>query len=83
MANNQAFWIKDAGGTSREMLSIHSDDHVIIALNAQGPIYLGYGASTDNPINIKVNGVDAANLTVGAADSGGTGYRVLRVPNGS
>lgn len=38
------------------------------------------GGSSDNPINIQVNGV-LKNITQGATDTGGAGFRVLRVPN--
>ena len=62
---------------------IFSDGGLILQSNngsLANAIVLDGGADAANPITVRVNGV-GKNVTQGATDSGGVGFRVLRVPN--
>jgi len=68
------------GTTLRNMVQVDNDGNIFVGYQAKYTV-LGYDSSYDNPVTIKVGGVDHCQVFRGAADSGGTGYRVLRVVN--
>jgi hypothetical protein len=79
--NNTAYFCKDSGGTGRVMIGLGSDDNLAIGTSVPGSVNIGYNSGVSSPILIRTDGVNSRVITAGAADSGGTGYRVLRVPN--
>ena len=48
--------------------------------NNANDFFLDADTDGNNPVNLRANG-SLSKVTVGSADSGGTGYRVLRIPN--
>lgn len=56
------------------------DDGAITLRFPDETVVFQVGASGDNPISLRV-GAALENVTQGASDSGGAGYRCLRVPN--
>lgn len=81
LGNESVYQAKDTGGTARNVASIGSDDHLYIgATNATIPLYLGAGSGLTDPVYIRVGSADN-NITAGANDSGGAGFRLLVVPN--
>jgi len=63
------------------LMNVNFNDKVTIGESAPGGIQIGYGATGDNPIALRVGGVNSKTIEVGDVDSGGTGYRMLRVTN--
>jgi len=63
------------------LMNVNFNDKVTIGESAPGGIQIGYGATGDNPIALRVGGVNGKTIEVGDVDSGGTGYRMLRVTN--
>lgn len=64
-----AVGVEDGSAT----LSVMSDGGTV-------PVLTMSGGLPDNPLSVRVGG-SLKQVTQGAADSGGTGFRVLRVPN--
>lgn len=49
--------------------------------SAGDEVLIGEGCSSSNPVHIRVNATNNKQLTVGAANSGGSGWRMIRVSN--
>ena len=50
-------------------------------LDSSNIVNIGTGSSAANALRIRANAVDSQLVDVGAVDSGGAGFRLLRVPN--
>ncbi len=81
LANQAAIFARDVGGTNRALLYLTAD-------TAPGILVLGYQSTgvgltgvDDNPVLIKLSGTEGHQVLHGDADSGGTGYRMIRVLN--
>lgn len=70
-----------AGDGNVEIARIGGSNELFLGVNAPGAIVLGYSGTDDNPVHVRVGGVDSKQMVVGAEDSGGEGYRMLRVSN--
>jgi hypothetical protein len=81
LPNSQNFNFRN-GANSADIIGItvSSVDTVVIGQHA-ADLNLGHSCSSNDPIYIRVNGVDSKQVTVGTLNSGGAGYRVLRVAN--
>lgn len=79
--NNINYQVKDSSGIARSVVSMNSSNEVTVGAGSCTKVILGYGATESNAIYIKVNGVSNKQISVGATDSGGSGYRLLRVTN--
>ncbi len=71
IANNKQLLGKDRGGTARNLIYISGDNPEQVQLGT-GPYDIYISSATIGSSKL---------ISVGAADSGGAGYRVLRVPN--
>ena len=81
LPNNQYLNFRNAAGSADVIgVGVNASDTIVLGQNGVN-VDLGYGSSANDPIYIRVNGVNTKQVTVGATDSGGTGYRVLRVAN--
>ena len=69
VANAKAYCAVNAAGTSLARLIQLTNANALVVGDASYPLYF---ASTDIP---------SSRVTLGAADSGGAGYRILRIPN--
>ena len=78
--NNRYIYGKDSGGTLRVLVGINASDDCYGPSSIRYTV-LGDSSSNDNPILIRVAGTNGKQITAGADDSGGVGYKVLRVPN--
>ena len=77
-------WIKGrnyANNANLPLMYLSPGDQILIGQSSPAGINLGYAAAQDNPISIRVGGMNSKAIEVGAIDSGGTGYRMLRVAN--
>jgi len=77
--NNQLFGYT-SGGAAKALIGLLSDDTIYVGYSTQN-VNIANTATADNPIYMKVGGANSQNVTVGANDSAGAGYRILRVPN--
>ena len=77
--NNQLFGYT-VGGVAKALIGLLSDDTIYVGYSTQN-VNIGNTATQNDPIYIKVGGANSQNITAGANDSGGAGYRLLRVPN--
>lgn len=77
--HNQLFGYT-TGGTPTALIGILSDNTVYVGYGLYN-VNIGNTAITANPIYIRVNGANNQQITVGAENTGGSGYRLLRVPN--
>jgi hypothetical protein len=77
--NNQLFGYT-VGGVAKALIGLLSDDTIYVGYSTQN-VNIGNTATQNDPIYIKVGGANSQNITVGANDSAGAGYRLLRVPN--
>jgi hypothetical protein len=78
--NMKSLYMKDTGGTDRIGMRLSSGNDWQLGMNGH-MVSIGDGCSTANPLSIRVGGVNNKQVLVGAADSGGSGYRMLRVTN--
>jgi hypothetical protein len=81
--NNSEIFGKDSGGTYyQSLILLSATDNVGLAngLPTGKFVTLAHSAVDANVVYIHVAGADAL-ITAGADDSGGAGYKVLRVPN--
>ncbi len=66
--NNTGVYIKDAGGTPRQMVAINADNTTIIANAAQGSLHLGYAATGNIYIGSAGASANPVYIRVGSAD---------------
>jgi len=80
--NNKALLMKNTSGTARVGLRLNSWNDWEVGLDSRF-VVIGYctGTCEADPVKIRVGGVNNKQVQVGALDSGGHGYRMLRVPN--
>jgi hypothetical protein len=80
--NNAKFLLfKDVGGSNRYGIGLTAGDDWQIARDAD-TVSIGYNCTgSANPVMIRVNSTNDKNIQAGAADSGGSGYRMLRIAN--
>ena len=74
----------DAGSGSLNFIQTDNGGDILYIcrdLASGANINLGHSHADANPIYIRVNSSNGQQITVGAIDSGGAGFRVLRVPN--
>jgi hypothetical protein len=75
-----AFKGKDSGGNMLNLAYAGTVGYCMIGAYCNYT-NIGSGSSQPNPVVIRVNGVNGKQIFVGATDSGGSGYRMLRVTN--
>ena len=79
--NNKGLYHRNAANTAwLQTLLTDAWDGVTLG-KAASVVVLGTDSVNNNPVAIRVNGVNTKYISAGAADSGGAGYRMLRVPN--
>jgi hypothetical protein len=80
MENAHPLFMKNSSGSYIMGINLNSGNTWQVACNGQ-EVSFGPGCVHADPILIRVGGVDNKRIVVGAADSGGSGYRMLRVTN--
>ena len=81
LPNNKPITYINAAGTNVLIFGkIDTNDVAVVGCQAAG-VQLGFDSPTANPINIRVGSANSKVIEVGAVDSGGTGYKMLRVLN--
>lgn len=80
MKNNKPVYGKTTGGSYKSLVGINSSNNVVVGQGAPLGVYIGDSGTQVNPVYIRVNS-SSKNITQGAWDSGGSGKRVLCVPN--
>jgi hypothetical protein len=80
LVNNIQLYGTTTGGAAKALIGLLSDDTIYVGYGTPN-VNIGNTATADNPIYMKVGGANSQNVTVGANDSAGAGYRILRVPN--
>ncbi|MCK5015628.1 MAG: hypothetical protein KAS32_01035, partial [Candidatus Peribacteraceae bacterium] len=81
LGNNQYIVFRN-NADNADIAAINVDANDDIHVGSSGRyIRLGTACSEDNPVVLRVGGADSQEVTAGANDSGGAGYRLLRVPN--
>ena len=78
--NTYGYYCKNTSGDYRKGVCLNSNNDWEFGLDAH-MLAFGYGCSDANPVMIRVGGVNNKQILVGGADSGGSGYRMLRVTN--
>lgn len=78
--NNHGYFCYDTSDVAKKGLCLNTTDDWEVGLDANF-VVIGYGSSDADPLLIRVGGVNNKQVFVGAADSGGSGYRTLRVTN--
>lgn len=71
---------RDTGGTARRLIGLLADNVIYVGYGPQD-VNIGNTATDNNPVIIRVGGANNKRIEVGAPDSGGTGYRMIRVLN--
>lgn len=80
--NNQPFVSRNAADNATYILiGMATDNQILVGYACANYINLGQSSGSSNPIRIRVGGVNDKTIQVGAVDSGGAGYRMLRVGN--
>jgi hypothetical protein len=80
--NSQPFVSRNAADNATYILiGMATDNQILVGYACANYINLGQSSGSSNPIRIRVGGVNDKTILVGAADSGGAGYRMLRVGN--
>lgn len=75
----KVYFNKSPSGTA-DVLTMNSSNQCFVGGECAACV-LGQSCTVNDPVYIRVNGSNAQQVTVGVADSGGTDYRLLRVPN--
>ena len=79
--NTGYFYGKSTTGASKILAGIDAANVVQIGRNATNYVDIGNGAADVNPVLLRIGGVNQKQVLMGAPDSGGAGYRMLRTPN--
>ena len=79
--NNVGVKGKNTSGTAREMIVYNASNNLSIGSSVDGIIIMGYGATADDPLYIRVGAADAKQVTASGNDTCGAGFKCLRVPN--
>jgi hypothetical protein len=81
MQNGKVLYFRNAADSADIIgISVNASNDTILGQSGVN-VVLGGDCSDNNPIYIRVNGVNNKQITVGTLNSGGAGYRVLRVAN--
>lgn len=77
------FGIDSGGSTARHLIGWGSDNVIYVGHEASyaTKVNIGNASTEDSPVYIRVSGASSKQITSGANDSGGAGYRMLVVAN--